>query len=325
MLLTGFWGWLGALEPLALPTLDLTPVSWAQTLFSYPPIKALLPIPILMAIAPVLLWFFRSTWRGLDDEARVYRMEHPGEVDYRAPACLVITAVVLTVQEYYGGRQFFTQTLRPELADLYEGSWKWLHFDQYDELYAYGWWCFSRAAGYVALPLAAWKVLFPRDSILDMGLRGRGFLTHLWIYGACLGVVIPVMLIVSHQPDFGNYYPFYKQSSRSVFDFMAWEAMYWVQFFALELFFRGWMVGALRRTMGSGAIFVMALPYCMIHYGKPYLEAHGAIVAGVVLGSLAMRTRSIYAGFLLHITVAVSMDLLSLYKRGAIPTHFWPT
>ncbi len=85
------------------------------------------------------------------------------------------------------------------------------------------------------------------------------------------------------------------------------------------------MVGALRRTLGSSAIFVMAVPYCMIHYGKPYLEAHGAIVAGVVLGSLAMRTRSIYSGFLLHISVAAGMDVLSLYKRGAIPHNFWPS
>jgi membrane protease YdiL (CAAX protease family) len=62
----------------------------------------------------------------------------------------------------------------------------------------------------------------------------------------------------------------------------------------------------------------------MIHYGKPYLEAHGAIVAGVVLGSLALRTRSIYGGFLLHISVAAGMDLLSLYKRDALPHNFWP-
>ena len=68
----------------------------------------------------------------------------------------------------------------------------------------------------------------------------------------------------------------------------------------------------------------MAVPYCMIHYGKPYLEANGAIVAGIVLGSLAMRTRSIYSGFLLHISVAVGMDLLSLYKREALPHIFWP-
>ena len=83
------------------------------------------------------------------------------------------------------------------------------------------------------------------------------------------------------------------------------------------------MVGALRRTMGATAIFAMALPYCMIHYGKPYFEAHGAVIAGVVLGSLSMRTRSIYAGFLVHITVAVAMDLLSLWKRAQLPVTFW--
>jgi membrane protease YdiL (CAAX protease family) len=311
-------------EPLPLPTLELAPVSFAHTLLAYPPLKALLPIPILIAIAPALIWFFRDTWRQIDREALEYRAAHAEHIDHRPAACLVITAVVLTVQEYYGGRQFFQTSLRPELEELFAEGWTWLRLDRYDELYAYGWWCFSRSVGYVIFPLLCWKVLFPKDSLLDMGLRGRGLLSHLWIYGACLGIVIPVMLIVAQQPDFGSYYPFYKQSSRSIFDFLAWEAMYWVQFFALELFFRGWMVGALRRALGSAAIFVMAVPYCMIHYGKPYLEAHGAIVAGVVLGSLAMRTRSIYAGFLLHITVAVGMDLLSLYKRGAIPKNFWP-
>ena len=56
----------------------------------------------------------------------------------------------------------------------------------------------------------------------------------------------------------------------------------------------------------------------MIHYGKPYLEACAAIIAGVVLGSLAMRTRSIYAGFLVHATVAVLMDVLALDRRRCL-------
>lgn len=321
----GFGGLGAPPAPLPLPVLELDPISWGQTLLSYPPLKALLPIPILIAMAPVLVWFFRGTWREIDAEAARERAASGGALDYRPIVCMVLTAVVLTVQEYYGGRQFFQLTLRPELERLSAGPWQWLAFERYEELYAYGWWCFSRSAGYVVPPLVAWKLLFPKDSILDMGLRIRGFVQHLWVYGVCLAIVIPTMLIVAQQPDFGSYYPFYKQSSRSLFDFMAWEAMYWVQFFALELFFRGWMVGALRHTMGSAAIFVMALPYCMIHYGKPYLEAHGAIVAGVVLGSLAMRTRSIYAGFLLHITVAFGMDLLSLYKRGALPSNLWPS
>ena len=40
-------------EPLALPSLLLEPVSWTQALLSYPPLKALLPVPILAAITTV--------------------------------------------------------------------------------------------------------------------------------------------------------------------------------------------------------------------------------------------------------------------------------
>lgn len=310
--------------PLELPVRPLPEVSWLQTHLSYAPIKALLPLPILAAVAYPLWWFFRDTWRELDEEAARYRTERVarGEVDYRPAACFIIVAAVLTMQEYFGSRSFYDEVLRESLLRLAETHPK-LKVQKYDELLGYAWWSCARFIGYVLIPLPLWKILFPRDRLLDMGLRLRGFFEHIWIYGLCLAIVLPLMLLVSTQPDFGSYYPFYKGASRSWVDFLSWEAMYWLQFFSLELFFRGWMVGALRRTLGSAAIFAMALPYCMIHYGKPYFEAHGAVVAGVVLGSLAMRTRSIYAGFLVHITVAVGMDVLSLYKRAALPVAFW--
>jgi membrane protease YdiL (CAAX protease family) len=310
---------------LELPLQLIEEASRLDVLLGLAPVKALMPLPILLAIAPVIWWFFKDTWRALDAEAAEYRAsgESRHEVDYRPAACLCIVAVVLTLQEYYGGRRLYEQILRPELRALEASGYTFLKLQKYDELYGYGWWVLARVIGYVIIPLPLWKLLFPKDSLLDMGLRVRGFFSHLWIYGLCLLVVVPVMFLVARQPDFGSYYPFYKSSSRSYWDFALWESMYWVQFFALELFFRGWMVGALRKSMGSAAIFAMAVPYCMIHYGKPYLEAHGAIVAGVVLGSLAMRTRSIYAGFLLHVTVALGMDVLALYKRDALPTTLW--
>jgi len=350
------------LDELVLPIIELHEVSIVGSLMNYPPLKALLPIPILLAIAPVLWWFFRDTWRTLERErqaeaiaagsargtipsawrkwshqrrrsASPTRGRHLGRrktaalqaaaaVDYRPAVCLLIVSVVLTLHEYFGGRSFYEGTLRPQLVELSKTQ-TWLRFEQFDELYGYAWWVFARVAGYLA-PLPIWKLLFRKDSLLDMGLRTRGFFQHLWIYIACLAVVIVAMLALATQPEFLNYYPFYKKSSRSWFDFLAWQAMYWLQFFALELFFRGWMLAALRRTMGMGAIFVMVVPYCMIHYGKPYLEAHAAIVAGVVLGSLAMRTRSIYAGFLVHISVAALMDTMALASRDALPTRFWP-
>lgn len=316
---------LAGVPHLALPIKALKSASWFHFLLGYPLIKSLLPFPILLLLAWPLWRLFRGTWQRLDAESLEFRTQLVRDrlTDYRPAACLALAAAILTVQEYYGGRQFFDQVIRPELAAFDAARPGVLRLDRYDSLYGYGWWSLARILGYVILPILCWRWWFPKDSLLDLGLRTRGFWAHSWIYFALLAAVIPVMLIVAQQPDFGNYYPFYKLSSRSWFDFLAWELMYYAQFFALEFFFRGWMVGALRHSLGAAAIFVMSVPYCMIHYGKPYLEAHGAIVAGVILGSLSMRTRSIYSGFLLHISVAALMDTMSLWKREALPTTFW--
>ena len=71
--------------------------------------------------------------------------------------------------------------------------------------------------------------------------------------------------------------------------------------------------------MGAYAIFAMIVPYCMIHFGKPFLECLAAIVAGTVLGTLALKTRSIWCGVLIHVSVAWTMDLLSLWHTTGFP------
>ena len=290
-------------------------------------LKPFFPIAALLVILPVVWLFFGQTWRELDEEAHRHRGEvlAQGRSDYRPLVAMAMAALILTMQEYYGGRGFFDENLRPLLLKLdvrLHGKLAALIF-RFDELLGFGWWASSRILGYVA-PFALWKLFFPRDSILDFGLRTRGFFTHAWIYLLFLACVLPAMFIVSRQPDFGSYYPFYRSASRSWLDFLMWEALYFAQFFALEMFFRGWWLGALKTTLGSGAIFAMAVPYCMIHFGKPYLEANGAIVAGIALGSLSMKTKSIYQGFLVHVTVAGLMDWLALHHRHALPTVLWP-
>jgi membrane protease YdiL (CAAX protease family) len=306
---------------------DLGPPTLGQTA-----LKAFFPIAAYLVLAPVLWFFFGRTWRELDLAAHEHQKKTlaAGGYNYRPAVLFVITALVLTMQEYYGGRDFFEEHFKPwlhglELAQLNHpgGLGRLVDLKKYGELYSFAWWAFNRVFGYVVIPLAAWKVFFRKDSILDMGLRVRGLWSHAWIYGLCLVVVLPAVFVVSRSPDFATYYPFYKHASRSWFDLACWEAMYFAQFFALEIFFRGFWLSGLRTSLGSGAIFAMCVPYCMIHYGKPYLEAAGAVVAGVALGSLAMRTKSIYSGFLVHVTVALSMDLLTLANHDALPKVFW--
>jgi membrane protease YdiL (CAAX protease family) len=286
-----------------------------------PQIKWAVPIPLLLALGPVVWLFFRGTWKQLDDEAFAYRrvLHERGEVDYRPLLALTLAGLVLTLQEYYGRGEFYSHAVRDWLAGLQRARPDGIiDVDTYDELYMRGWWALTRVGGYI-LPFLVWPIFFRKDSLLDFGLRPRGFREHAWIYALCVVVMVPVLLLVSRQPDFTNYYPIYKLAGRSWLDFCIWESMYLAQFLGLEIFFRGWWIRA-TRVFGVGAIWSMAVPYCMVHYGKPYLESCMAIVAGVVLGSLSMRTRSIYAGFLVHCTVAVLMDVLALYRRGSLPS-----
>jgi membrane protease YdiL (CAAX protease family) len=296
-----------------------------MTWLALPQIKWVVPFPLLLAIAPLIWLFFRKTWRELDDESFAYRraLHDRGEIDYRPLAALTLAALILTLHEYYGTWAFYHDSIQPWLGAHEkrhpEGV---VNMERYDETYLRLWWVATRLAGYL-LPLAVWRLLFRRDSLLDFGLRPRGFRAHAWIYALCVAVMIPLLLIVQRQPDFGSYYPMYKLAGRSWFDFALWETIYVAQFLGLEIFFRGWWIRA-TRVFGVGAIWSMAVPYCMIHYGKPYLEACAAIVAGVVLGSLSMKTRSIYAGFLVHGTVAILMDILSLDHRHGLPVLLAP-
>ncbi|MBI5515845.1 MAG: CPBP family intramembrane metalloprotease [Deltaproteobacteria bacterium] len=280
--------------------------------------------------------FFLETWQAAEREAaraRLERLQQGLGYDYRPLVAYLLCAVVLTFQEYFGDRTTFAMLANRGWVLEWGGGPNrpathhltllkplgWLHSARYEELYALYYWSFTRAFGYLVVPALVVMLFWRRDRVLDFGLRVKGFRDHAWIYALFFGIVLIAVVAVSHTSEFANYYPFYRQASRSWRDFFAWEAAYAVQFFTLEFFFRGFLVFSGRAAMGSGVVLAMVVPYCMIHFGKPWAEALAAILAGVVLGTLALKTRSIWSGFLIHVTVAVSMDLAALLQTQGLP------
>lgn len=289
----------------------------------HPAVKWFLPVPLLVALAPLIYWVFRDTWRTLEVEASTWRreLEARGEIDARPMVALVLGVLILAMQEYFGQMTFYGQRVAPAIARALHADTHVrvrAHLTLYAELYGRGWWGLTRISGYLT-PFIVWRFAFPRDSLRDMGLRVAGFREHAWLYALFVVIMVPVLVLVARQPDFGSYYPICATAGRSWAELAIWETIYIAQFVGLEMFFRGWWIRA-TRIFGAGAIFGMAVPYCMIHFGKPYLEACSAIIAGVVLGSLAMKTRSIWAGVAVHVTVAILMDVLSLSRKGQLPS-----
>ncbi|HEX8114652.1 MAG TPA: CPBP family intramembrane glutamic endopeptidase [Kofleriaceae bacterium] len=271
---------------------------WIPGLWWLPQLMRWIP-PMLLLRAPEI---FVDQWRAIDAET-VRDPADAGRANLQVLVLLVTVAASLTLQEYLGGHDSY-ERLFPA-----DGSRYW-------ELRSFAWWSGWRVFGYVGIPMIVLACL-PGQRIRDYHVSLRGFFHHLWIYAALFALVLPAVIYASTTVAFRETYPFYRIANRSYTDLALWELLYAAQFLSLEFFFRGFLLHGLRRALGANAIYVMLVPYCMIHYGKPLPETLGAIGAGLILGTLAMRTRSIWGGVLIHVGVATTMDVLAL--RGCPP------
>lgn len=175
-------------------------------------------------------------------------------------------------------------------------------------------WAVGCFAFYLVLPALVVKVVFGHR-LSDYGLSLEGFVRHLWVYVLLFIPVGVLVWLVARNPDFQQQYPFYK-NPKGVADFLVWECFYALQFFSLEFFFRGFMLHGVKDKLGRYGIFAMVVPYVMIHFRKPMFETVAATVAGSVLGVLSLRTGSVLGGFVIHVAVAISMDVAALALRS---------
>ncbi len=152
------------------------------------------------------------------------------------------------------------------------------------------------------------------DHWQDYGFKLKGSLKSWQLYLAMFLFMLPVIYICSQTPNFREHYPFYRiQPWESLYpNLFIWEFFYFLQFLGLEFFFRGFMVHGLKKRFGIHSILFMLIPYCMIHFGKPFPECIGSIFAGLILGYLSFRNNSVMLGVAIHYAVALSMDLLAL-------------
>lgn len=246
--------------------------------------------------------------------------------DSRPAIVLIMAALCLLILHYIKFNTVFYNSLAWYFEVFSEQgiqSYYLLKNSTFFPLLTQAWWSFWHVITFILIPIFTIKILI-KEPLTNYGL-GLGNLKHdvKW-YVLLAAPILFFVFLVSFRDDFTSHYPFYKLAYRSWVDLIAWEVLYLIQFFCVEFFFRGFIIQACRPAFGVNAIFVMIVPYMMIHLSKPWLEATGAIFFGLFLGVLAFRSRSIWGGVAVHISIALSMDIAALIQTKGLPQQWWP-
>jgi membrane protease YdiL (CAAX protease family) len=230
--------------------------------------------------------------------------------DFRTTAIFVSSTVLLTVFYYYGKANFYRQ----QLWDSWDSTFVSILGDQ-SGMAAYAYWGGTSLVIRVVVP-ALIIALVLRESPRDYGYRVRGQWRHSGPYIAAYFFMLPFLYWASAQQSFQARYPFYSPAGDGGATFWLYELFYGLQFVGVEAFFRGFMLFGLFKKFGYNALLIVAIPYVMIHFNKPVTETLGALVAGIFLGYLALKSKSFFNGILLHFGIAVTMDIFAIAQKA---------
>jgi membrane protease YdiL (CAAX protease family) len=157
---------------------------------------------------------------------------------------------------------------------------------------------------YLVVPLVAGWLLF-RDKPWDYGIRIGHWKSSIVITVVCLAAMAPILYGVCETPEFRSYY------HRPAIDWSGVLVNDALFFFAWEFLCRGYMLFGLEKSIGKNAIFVQAVPFVLLHLGKPSFETLFCIPGGFVFGYVAYRTRSFLPCFIIHFGIYVMMILFA--------------
>ncbi len=145
----------------------------------------------------------------------------------------------------------------------------------------------------------------------DLGFRIRGTGTEVMIVLGLWAAMIPIVWLVHDTEAFARIYPRLPQAKSSAEIYFLYEGLYLVKWIAWEFFFRGFMLFGFGKDLLHRSVLISTIPFTLMHFGKPELEMASALIAGFVLCFIALRSRSIWPGVLLHWLVASTMDFFA--------------
>ncbi|HKZ54718.1 MAG TPA: CPBP family intramembrane glutamic endopeptidase [Anaerolineales bacterium] len=158
---------------------------------------------------------------------------------------------------------------------------------------------------FLLIPLFIITAVFhDRPAVYGFGL-GDWRVGLKWSTLVILGA-IPLLYFSTRTPAMTNYYSGIKLGVGSIFLTSGVDLVGW------EFLFRGFLLFGLMRALGPSALVLQAVPFALMHLGKPEIETLSTIFGGTLFGWVAWRSRSFLYPFLIHWFVSSFVHLVAL-------------
>jgi len=226
------------------------------------------------------------------------------DLDKTVIVVLIIIPVLTTISWYFTSRSFFRDNFYTSLFNQFQDI----------ELVEIIYWFLSDSITFAIIPILIILFYF-KGTLKNFGMnfqnRKKGFLFILPI----LFIIIPLTYFLSKNSEFSNYYPMLESVNYDWQTFLIFEILLFFYVFAWEFMWRGFVLFGLEKKFGFYAVFLQMIPFVIMHNGKPLLETLASIGGGLLLGYIAIRTRSIFYGVLIHFSLIFSLDLFCVFAN----------
>ena len=218
---------------------------------------------------------------------------------------LLLIPVLQTISYYYTSPQFF----RTNFYQMFSQS-------KFADLYEYYYWFLGDFSVLFIIPLLV-IILYLKERPKNYGIKIGNYKFGIQVSLVFLLIMIPIIWLSSASNQFASQYPYLKSTNENWNIFIIYEIGILLYLFAWEFIWRGFMLFGLEEKFGYYAVLIQMIPFVILHNGKPSIETFGAIIGGIVLGVLALRTRSYLYGVFLHFGVMFSIDFISVLRFRA--------
>lgn len=149
------------------------------------------------------------------------------------------------------------------------------------------------------LGLGDWRWWLPRTAVL-FGLMLLMVTAAAWAF-----------------PEMRAFYPQHRPARVDLGALLHYQASMGAYMLAWEFFFRGFLLhGLARRGDVLMALYAHAIPFFLLHRGKPEVEMVASFLGSLGIGWFTLRSRSVLPAWILHWGMNLSMEFVAFAWRN---------